>query len=354
MRRHVLFLVHGMGDNVGTDGRIERKWADDATATLRDLYEQYRILKMVPFEERFEVVPINYDTIFNDLCRHWADQSAALRATGVPITGIVADVFQWLDQGAQQDDNFAWTHVADAVLYRFFPLVRQPVKAHVAKQFTAALKPNSEGAVTSWSIIAHSLGCAISHDVLHAMDATTADEAGISILDTMVPSASVVAMISNVSRVMESDVSVYDSQVVPPTSLKPHTACFHYMSVNNKLDPFVRPVPFDPKDDPEWKEAKRNKSFLDIKLEHVHEANVHSFANYLVHPKCHIPLFERMAGRGVITEQEQVKADDFPRFKSDALLKDAKDLLARSKAESWFHVVGKFYALIRELLESRP
>ncbi|MDX2418095.1 MAG: hypothetical protein QNK19_11605 [Xanthomonadales bacterium] len=348
MRKHVLFLVHGMGDNVNDDGSVETGWAKNAEETLKEFYNDYQILKLVPFEERFEVVAINYDTIFNNLLKRWADQSAALRATGVPIDGIVKEVFDWLDNGAKQEDNFAWTHVVDVVLYRFFSLVRQRVKTHVAKQFMAALKPNNEGAVTSWSVIAHSLGCIITHDVLHAMDATSPNEAGISILDAMVPSANVVAMISNVSKVMENDIGVYDSQVVPPTTIKSNTACFHYLNANNKLDPFVLPMRFDPKGDPEWKQAKQSKSYLDIRIDNVHEKNVHSFKNYLVNPQVHIPLFEQMAGRGSIMANEKDQAkQQFKNIKSDQLLAKAKDLLKNTKSTSWFKVVGNLYGQLK-------
>ena len=78
MRKHVLFLVHGMGDNVNADGSVETGWADNAEKTLKDLYDGYQILKSVPFDERFEVVAINYDTVFNNLLKRWAEQSTAL------------------------------------------------------------------------------------------------------------------------------------------------------------------------------------------------------------------------------------------------------------------------------------
>ena len=345
-----MLLVHGMGDNVNDDGTVQTDWADNAKQTLKKEYKKYDILKAVPFDERFEVMAVNYDTVFNDLLKHWADRSRSLRSTGVPIDGIVGKVFDWLDNGAKQEDNFAWTHVADVVLYRFFPLVRQRVKTHVAKQFTATLKPTNEGSVSSWSVIAHSLGCAVTHDVLHAMDATSPNETGISILDAMVPSASVVAMISNVSKVLENDIGVYDSQVVPPTNIKPNTACFYYLSANNRFDPFVLPERFDPKNDPEWKQAKKDNTFLDIRTRNVHEVNVHSFKNYLVNPAVHIPLFERMAGRGAISAAEKTAAKaSFKDIASDGLLTQAKKLLKDSRARSWFNVVGSFYGLLKHL-----
>ena len=43
MRKHVLFLVHGMGDNVNADGSMETNWAANAEATLKTLYDGYQI-----------------------------------------------------------------------------------------------------------------------------------------------------------------------------------------------------------------------------------------------------------------------------------------------------------------------
>ncbi len=342
-----------MGDYVEDNGAIQLDWANSAKAVLEDLYKQYDILKRIPFDDRFETVGINYDTVFNNLIKRWAEQSAALRATGVPIEGVVGDVFQWLESGAKQEDNFAWTHIADVVLYRFFDLVRQRVKTQVAKQITAVLKPNNKGSVTGWSVISHSLGCAITHDVLHAMDSTTPNEAGISILDSMVPSASVVAMIANVSKVLESDMQVYDSQVVPPTPLKPNTACFNYLSASHKLDPFLLPEKFDPKDEAEWKEAKKQKTFIDVRIDNIHEINVHSFKNYLVNPTVHIPLFERMAGNGTIkTAEKDAALAGFKKVPDTDVEDIAKKILKDSKVpagESWLKRFGTFYGLLKDL-----
>lgn len=353
MRKHVLLLVHGMGDNVNDDGTPQTDWADNARRTLEDEYKKYAVLNAVPFEERFEVVPVSYDSVFNNLLTRWADRSRELRAVGVPIDGVVGDVFDWLDKGAKQEDNFAWTHMADVIFYRFFSPVRQRVKTCVAKQFKAALKPTTEGSVSSWSVIAHSLGCVVTHDVLHAMDTTTPNEDGISILDAMVPAASIVAMIANVSKLLENDMDVYDSQVVPPTAIKPNTACFHYLSANNKLDPFLLSGRFEPRSHPEWREAKKNKTFLDIRIGNVHEVNVHGFKNYMVNPAVHIPLFERIVGRGAISQAEKEAArTSFEDIAVDGLLNDVKELLKDSRAQSWFKVVGLFYGLLKRFQEN--
>ena len=246
MRKHVLFFVHGMGSYVTASGTASHAWSKAAAKSLKEQYNKYLILKSVPFEDRFDVVHVNYDTEFNKLLKRWEEEASKILASGDASAPDVKKLLSWLKGGGQTDNNFAWTHASDVILYRHFSLVRQRIKTHVANQFRNALAPNADGAVTSWSVIAHSLGTIVTHDVLHALDSTTPNEAGVSILDSMVPSANAVCMIANVCKVMENDVDVYESLVVPSSAVKPQSACFNYLSCNNKWDPFVNAVPFDP------------------------------------------------------------------------------------------------------------
>ena len=125
------------------------------------------------------------------------------------------------------------------------------------------------------------------------------------------------------------------------------------MSANNKFDPFVLADRFDPQNHPEWKQAKKNKTFLDVRIDNVHEVNVHSFKNYLVNPAVHIPLFERIAGRGAISEAEKTDANaGFEAIAVDGLLTRANKLLNESNAQSWFNVVGSFYGLLKHFQEN--
>lgn len=346
MRKHTLFFVHGMGSYVNASGGAKHAWSKAAAKALKEQYDKYLIPRSVPFDERFDVVHINYDTEFHKLLKRWEDEASKILASGDATAPIVQDMLGWLQGGAETDDNFSWTHVSDVVLYKFFSLVRQRIKIHVANQFRDALAPNADGAVTTWSVIAHSLGTIVTHDVLHALDSSTPNQAGISILDAMVPSANAVCMIANVSKVMEhEDVDVYDSLVVPSSGIKPNTACFNYVSCNNKWDPFVIPEPFDPSGNTPWDVALANETFLDIEIENIHEVNVHSVANYLVNPAVHIPLLEMLCNVGCILDDEREQAfeefEDIP----DETIEAAYDKLdAKFGDEPWFELIGKLYA----------
>jgi hypothetical protein len=350
MRKHVLFFVHGMGSYVNANGSASHKWSKAAAKKLKEQYDKYFLLKPIPFDNRFDVIHINYDTVFHKLLKRWDDEAQSILASGNAGAKDVKKLVAWLDGAADVDDNFAWTHASDVILYRFFSLVRQRIKVHVANQFRSALAPNADGAVTSWSVISHSLGTIVTHDVLHALDSTTPGEAGVSILDAMVPSANVVAMIANVSKIMENDVDVYNSMVVPSSAVKSQTACFNYISCNNAWDPFVWHEPFDPTGEPPWDVAYQNSTFLDIETENVHELNVHSIANYLVNPNVHIPLLEALCGIGSVLDDEKQQAlEEFEDIPDETLEATFDTLMAEFESEkNWIELIGKLYMRWRD------
>jgi hypothetical protein len=358
VRKHVLFIVHGMGAYVTAAGAADDTWSKDASAALKEQYDKYTFVRRKPFEERFEVVHINYDTEIFKLVKRWQDESQSVLGAGVPTAGPALKLVEWLNGGAKLDNNFAWTHAACVILYRFFPLMRQRLKIHVANQIQRALAPNAQGAVSTWSVIAHSLGTIVVHDTLHAMDSTTPNEAGISVLDTMVPSAQVIAMIANVCKVLENDVNVYDSLVVPQSMVQNQSCCFSYLNCNNEFDPFVRPVPFaPPADHPAWTLAKSNGTYLDIQIANVHELNVHSLRNYLVNPAVHIPLVEHLVGLGSVTDKEKRDAaagfKNVPKQMIDTARKELDTRLRTHFAgdpgvTQWFDLAGVLFAMLKK------
>ena len=348
MRKHVLFLVHGMGVYVDASGQPTTTWSEGVESLLREIYEGYPSL-VTPFDDIFEVVSINYDTVFHDLVTRWQTESQTIASAGIEAAEVAMRLTDWLDGGAMLDDNFAWTHAGDVVMYRYFGLVRQRVKIRVANQIHDALLPNNNGAVTRWSVIAHSLGTAVAHDVLHALNATTPNDAGISILDAAVPKPNVIAMLANVSKTLENDVDVYDSVVVPPI------ACNNYLSANNKFDPFVMedlliPKAFKPSGHSTWDAAIANAKFKDVEIENIHEINTHSAANYLRNPAVHVPLLRTLCGSGSIPNSlEQNAIAAFENVPVAALKDQLLDRLDVHKDASWYDAIGVLLPLLETL-----
>lgn len=345
MRKHVLFTIHGMGVFVDAEGEVDTRWSDETAAVFKELYSRY--FDSPSFDERFEVVALSYDDVFNDVVQRWASESRAIKEKGVEAAADATKMLGWLEAGADLDDNFAWNHVGDVILYRFFLLVRQRVKARVAKQIHDALKPNADGSVTRWFVLAHSLGTGVIHDTLHAMNTTTPNEDGVSLLDAAVPAASVVAMLANVSKRVETDVDVYQSVVVPPK------ACEVYISANNRFDPIVAeslqiPERFSPDGVAAWEDARLDEAFLDIEISNVHEVNTHSVKNYLVNPAVHIPILEAMMGYGSIPPaKKQQVTDDFSDL-PDALIKARLDELKSRVDPAWMERIARLLPMLEK------
>jgi hypothetical protein len=352
MRKHVLLFVHGMGAYVTADGKPDETWFNDSAAALKEQYVKYPIVSLTSFEDRFEIVHINYDTEIFKLVSRWQTESKTILASGIPAAPA-EKLVGWLNNAAKIDNNFAWTHAACVILYRFFPLMRQRIKVSVAAQFQQALATNADGPVSAWSVISHSLGTIVTHDVLQAMDSTTPNEAGISILDAMVPSANLLAMVANVSKILETDSPVYDGVVVPQSMVKHSSACYSYLSYRNEFDPFVRLDPFDPGNLPAWSLAKANGSFVDVFTHNIHDLDTHSFRNYIVNPNVHIPLLESLVGLGSITPQQAADAraqfQDVPVATVKTALQDVMarvnpQLAGKADLDAWFELIGLFFA----------
>jgi hypothetical protein len=348
MRKHVLIFIHGMGVYVDND-KPTANWGEGAFASLKDQYEKYPSLSM-KFEDVFEPVYINYDTIFHNILQNWANEADQIKSHGVDVAEIALRMVHWLDGVEETDNNFHWTHIGDVVLYRFFSLVRQWVKVSVAKQIHEALEETADGAVSRWSLIAHSLGTIVAHDALHALNASSPNEFGIPIMDALVPKPSVIAMIANVSKTLENNADVYDSAVYPPN------ACDRYLSANNIYDPFVMedlklPEAFDPAgSNANWDKAIAKKRFIDIRPENIHMINVHSIDNYLVNPYVHIPLIQALCGQGSIPPQLEKKSkDSFVNIPKLEVKKELNQLLNKYRDESWYSAI----AILMPILEQR-
>jgi hypothetical protein len=358
MRKHVLLLVHGMGAYVTADGKPDETWFNDSAAVLKEQYVKYPLVNLKPFEDSFEIVHVNYDTEIFKLVSRWQTESQAILAAGIPAAAPVQKLVGWLKNAAKLDNNFAWSHAACVILYRFFPLMRQRIKISVAKQFQTALTANHDGAVSTWSVIAHSLGTIVTHDVLQALDSSTPNEAGISILDTMVPSANLVAMVANVSKVLRTDSDVYHSMVVPQSVLQNQSACYSYLSARNEFDPFVRVDPFAPQGLPTWDLAQSNGSFIDTFTHNIHDLDPHSFRNYIINPAVHIPLLTKLVGPGCITDQEAADAKgEFQNIPVATIEQGLQDIIKKvdpqlagiTGFDQWFEWAGRFYAQLAQV-----
>ena len=297
--KHLIFLVHGMGEQ-GAD------WHEAPVQVLRQRYNALpRGGAFIPFDDTFEVVPILYDDVFEQIRDQWRTSggrlSAAVSGVGVPITGAVVRRLDDLARIADEDE-FLNTHLLDVVLYRYVEQLKGEVRDRVSVAILRELEKQAQQGRLQWSVIAHSLGTAVIHDALQQM---YTDPANLQQLERMT-FARVLAMVANVSRILEDEWDVYES-LVRPGAPEPGCAVRHYLNVSHEWDPIPAAKRFRP--GPQWPSfaIRELGLYQPISIAAVGQANVHDFVHYLENPRVYCRLFNAMVGksdRPVVTEAE--------------------------------------------------
>jgi len=304
MAKHALVFIHGMGEQTAD-------WHQPALKVLSDAFPMYDSFKGSSFLDFVEPIPVLYSDLFSELRETWKTDvgqiktilGAQLDAADVPQRQSIE---QQIDSVATSigagTDTFVWTHAMDVVLYRFFKLVRQAVDIKVANQMLAA----TDMKFSSWSIIAHSLGTAVTHNTLQKLY-TTGLIAGQPPLKTQETRPRVLAMVANVSRVLQlPTVKVFSSKVMPGPALQDR-ACDTYLNARHVFDPFMYPQPFEP--DHTWPTPD---TFDPTQYQHIRPTNialdrlidVHDLENYLQNPRVHVPIFRGIVGSASISADE--------------------------------------------------
>lgn len=190
--KHAVVLVHGAGRYgtwtapAGAAGPTYKPdtsgWFKKAEDTLQAVFEIARdavhakfptaISKTAKFADFYKVVPVNYDSIFEQYRQAWVSQAGKWPSlsTELNLLGLgkdtTAQVRKFLQSG--KDDNFGWNNALDVILY-LCPLVREHVNAKVMEQISTALAGTAATPAGlgidyhSWSVIGHSLGTSVMH-----------------------------------------------------------------------------------------------------------------------------------------------------------------------------------------------
>lgn len=323
MSTHLIFFIHGMGQH-GKD------WSKDAQALLKEAYASYAELTDLPFEQHFQCVELIYDNVFEkyrERMKADAQQLAKLMGNEGLAPEVVANLIN-LNASLSKDTFFA-THILDVLFYRFLSLAWEPVLNSLHRQILDTLTEAAKKGSVKWSVLAHSLGTAVAHDLLHRMfkpgNPSLGDAAG-----RFPPHAAL--FVANVSRLLERETRVYESVVRP--SVGRTTGVFNYfLSASHKLDPFTKPKAFNPEYD--WLDTDtRNLAtprYLQLEISEVLEANVHSLTHYLANPAIHIPFIRSLHGaRSVIEAKSEQDAITAHQRKADDIARSAVSQALRS------------------------
>jgi hypothetical protein len=295
--KHVIFLVHGMG----THGE---GWHAAYETQLRGLYASYSGLAQLPFSDHFVVEPVRYDQEFEALRDIWKKSSAGL-GSALKKSGVKSALVEMLNRlsGIANKDTFLSTHIGDVLMYFALRQVSGLVRDSVRLQILKGIKKHGKVGNVRWSIIAHSLGTAVVHDSLHGL--YTSSSVNPKANFTGVTRPTVLAMIANVSRVMEDggNFDVYTSRVHPGVGLK--AGCLYYLNARHEWDPFTQPKKFAPMSSWPDPETRARQLYVECQLRDIAQVNVHALDHYLADPLVHGPLFNCLHGErpndGVLT-----------------------------------------------------
>lgn len=349
MAKHVIFVVHGMGD-------FKEDWGGGVAKLLKQLYERYEIATLLPFDEQFVVRPLFYNDRFDKLRSDWETAAKAVlgKMSFAGNLSALKKVTEWTESANKKD--FLRTHILDVVLYRFVPTVADAVRARIRKQILEGIKD-----ADTWSVIGHSLGTSVLHDALVWMFDPASPEA----IEPEKFRFQTLAMVANVSRVLEQTEygpiwDVYRS-VVHPDVDRTRGVCNRFLNVWHTWDPI--PVPKKFKALPDWPDRQTRQlpeAFQDIRIEELEAADkvtaVHDIEHYLRNPKFHIALFRSlMPMGGVISAAEEKQARDEhtaanPISRVRKQLERLKDFRMSDEEENWGVILAKLHEFLREAL----
>jgi len=322
MGKHLLFFIHGIGIH-------EPSWGEELNGpieTLKKVSQQYAYFQQAG-QDRFanvECISVHYDEVFRDTIAKW--QSDASSITAFDPTGVFKDGLGWL--ATASDKDFWWSHLADLAMYRCFPLYRQAVRISVIKQLADAIERAYKADESAYcSVVAHSMGTAVAHDCLHLLGTTHwADGPYANVLAPSHWRFQNIFMVANTSRLLQTQDAemkpAYDSIVKPGPLEDPKSYCFAYWNFRHEADPVPFPRRFEPIG---WTNYENDV------VRHFYEYNVHDLSHYLLHPRVHIPILNKVVAHLAVSDQEKIKAvDAFPQFGGDvAFIQKAKDMAAQ-------------------------
>jgi hypothetical protein len=317
MSKQLVFLLHGMGTHDNT-------WHENGLKVLQGAWSEFDQLKDLGMQELIEFHPIVYDDVFETwrqrMSADFAAFKGALFAGGAAGGGGLADadhgkatalnkkidqIEGWIGGG---EPDFVWSHAMDVILYRFFTTIRMAVDTSVISQILDRL---SQGNYSQWSIVGYSLGTSVLHNSLNTL--YTAALGGQASLDPRMLRPKLVAMVANVSRVLERDGARVQSSVVRPGSPNSGCVCRYYLNIRHTLDPFTIPRAFDyaPWPDPVTFNTKRYQHIRPSHIKFTKDdlMDVHNFDHYLENPRVHVPFFRALMADSMISDEEFLQAN---------------------------------------------
>lgn len=320
---HILFLIHGMGQQ-------QDNWSVPVVEHLSAKANQYQYFREHSFHENVTFEPIRYDNVFDDLLDRWKDNFSGIMtseaASAIP-KGKLTDLMESM---TDEERQFFWSHIADVLIYRFFPLYRDRVRIEVIQAIAQKVASYriQFGSNTRFSFLAHSLGTAVIHDSLHLMGNTQWDDDLANVMGPPHTRFQSLFMLANTSRILESDIKVADSIVCPVGGREDQTKEYldQYYNIFHKYDPITLLWQLNGES---W-----GMNFSQVDLSHFRDVNIHDFTHYLDHPAVHIPLLRILCGFRSVSPAEQTHAiEAYKDIDREQVIRKAQNRLETAKSE---------------------
>ena len=310
MAKPLLLLLHGIGTHSST-------WADHMIGRLGEIAATFPdIAAGGPLASQVVLKPLRYDSVFDDQLTRWRNTGKALkgftRDTAIKVPRLVS----FLDSNLvpPDEESFVWNAVMDAVTYRGVTVTRDQIRTHVMKEIVSAVNAHlDQEPGAEISILGHSLGTIVTHDVMHLLG--TGGQPGVEAFSAEFTRFANVFLVANASRLGPRkfiDIKSLDSRTRPVGAPKPTDGgdpyCGAFYNINNHWDPIGSWARFAPQG---WGDR-----FHDIEVRHIHQVNVHGIDHYIEHPSVHIALFRALLGTFTIPERlKDQRVMDFPDLK---------------------------------------
>lgn len=298
MSLHHILCIHGIGQH-------SNKWVTDLddgeksfATLLQELWGKYRATSSKgTFAERVKLHSIHYDDEIEKLFGTWKDHADDLKA-GLKLSPLLLDEVDWFTDaidkaGAAKDDaHWGYTHLMDLILFAGSPTLQDRLVTYTGRQIIELIQARKAG--DKVSVIAHSMGCAMTHKSIQALyNEGVVTPTGLQTLHGDFKFENV-TMVANTSYSLSRDRKGHYTGNVRPSLTAGQGCCFTWINVNHKLDPVGQFQRFDYRRNPQWLDPKIEGRgwHKDITTTRLSSKSIHSINHYFRDPALHIPFFE--------------------------------------------------------------
>ena len=218
------------------------------------------------------------------------------------------DAIDKADEGVSGKD-WGYTHLMDLIMFAGSPTLQDRLVTYVGRQIVEQVKACKSNERVS--LIAHSMGCAMTHKVIQALyNEGVETPMGVQTLKGDFKFENV-TMVANTSYSLSRDRKNHYSGNVRPSLTAGQGCCYTWINVNHVLDPVGRFQRFDYRKNPQWLDPKVDGRgwHRDIQTKRLSSKSIHSINHYFRDPALHIPFFE-LAFDARFSDTERGKAVD--------------------------------------------